>query len=1136
MAATINEIEVFPENDEIEVFPAEETPSLRPEIPSPFGAQPSSEAPRKTPENALELQQFLINQERDILSERAQEREPNKLTPEQTRRLDEGSIAENLMAPLPGLEAPMVTGADVLKKFPGMTEGNAKIVAGVLQTAASAWNFAASPFGAATMPVAALAGAPGLAGVAGKAVLGTFAVEALEAMPEAANQMNAALTSGDPERIAQAGTQLGMTMGVMFGAGKGAASGFKTQPVVESVLERGKASGMERSSATVEQISGRSQPAQALGIVPKETTALQKAIDFFTPPEPVSVPEIRIEKDARLPRLQPYETEKLLASSPEGMARVPVLGALMDPRATAKAAPDVPIITRAYSVHKGRTFAAMWGESQFRNKDLFKADPDTGTISLTNGERGYMSDVIEAEMRDPGSQSITPAQRAWINEEWKPLREDVNKMLEEEGVREIVTEDMSFNRDDYFPRPAIGKRNRSEATPKGQTGGRPGSQPFFEKSRKFPTEFEGARPSEGGKLKEEIIYDPDGISRAMKFIMGAYRAVADHRLANDVKLGGQTVAERFEVLKEKHGDRLALLDEAERGEFESQLREQAAYPIWGKEEALNIAPAFTGRIYPVESANKLRKAYAEDVRGWVRTASTLTGAAKGMMATMDMSAPLVQGAAMFGRHPVRWAKATANSYRALLDPSVMGRMLEKPKYKTAAEEFTQSGGSLLQLEDFLSGMKEGGPATKVPGVGRVVKMTGRAYGVFLDAAKLELWDAWSKGVPKSEWGKVAEAIENSLFMGRMEKIGLNPHRAIGERLMAFAPAYYRGAGGLISTALQRGVSGKIARNMIGGYAAAGALVTVGALLAMDTPWEEIERRLDPTKGTFMKVPIETGDGKRVEVGIGNVLTQLVRLSGQAVDYHTSDKPIDTGVENNPYLRFLRGRSALLPSLGIEIATGRDYFGNRIEIKEAIARRFMPFALQSMFPREESSKGQRVMDSAFSFFGLNAFPESEYAAQLRKLDEASRDKNGKPFLELPLNERALAVKEFKERPDFKKREPTVTDMERFVHINEQREKSLKGRLNEKTRERLDSLGLSTGGYKSSVTVKGVDVPLSHAEQVRYEELLAEEYDRTVKDLPTAMEGLPPNKRDEWWGKYRQQIGESARRKLMTEMLE
>lgn len=1339
----------FVPDDDFGFKPDVESPSEAAVIPFPTDRQPPTQT---GPTNALELEEQNIRERQQQTFDIAREQERANFTPEQIRRLDTGSVAENLMTAPPGVEAPMVTGEQVMQKFPKLSPTTAKAMAGLLQTGAGAWNFMASPVGAATLPVAAMAGAPGLVGLAGKSVLGTFGLEAFAAAPEAIEQFDTAMRSGDPEKIAQTASQLGLIFAVATGATKGtveSAKGIRAQET-SAIASKARMSGLDQSAAALDQlskdvsqqpidrpapdqtvrqgmrpsaesistpeslrrpnevqlteapgaeqvgvvgpssripreivvqaeagvmqalekyqlakqrqaeralrseggaldvsgetfsgmakidpalrtaeqkISARETPLEPTADVPEITTStplkdveqivrdklekrdwasavsvlgqtkaetnvkvLNKLLGvgkesvplsaaermlfeeiwsgalekngikiklgsseagffrlpepvreyfasigkFFTPPSPTAPVEVRIQPGARVPRLQPYEAEKSLASSPQGMARIPGFGKLVDPRARVESPVDSAIITRAYSVSKGKTFAALWGQSQYRSKELFKADKDTGTIPLTNGERGYISDVIESEIRDPGSQKISDAQRTWINDEWLPLLKDVREMLKEEGVTKVQTEDLDFDvANDYFPRPAIGKRNR-EATPSGQTGGRPGADPFFEKSRKYKTEFEGARRSVGEELKEEIIYDPDAISRATKFITGAYRAVADHRLANDASLGGQTVTERFDALKSNDAARLNALPDEARTEAESQLREQAAYPIWGKEEQLHIAPAFTGKIYPIETSSKLRSAYAQESAGWLKKTSTVTAAAKAMAATLDASAPWIQGAAMMGSNPIRWAKTTWNSYRALVDPNVMGKMLEQPKYRQAAEEFSQSGGTLLQLEDFLSGMGEGTVISKIPVYGKAVQASGRSYGAFMDLAKLELWDAWRDATPREQWGKLAEDVENALFMGRMEKIGLNPGQSVAERLMLFAPIYYRGAGGMVTSAMSRGLSGRRMRQMIGGYAAAGGLVTVAAWNALGLSEEEQLRRIDPRNGTFMKVPIPTGDGKRIEVGIGNVLSQLVRLGGRAFDYHEKDKEIDTGVENNPYLQFLSARAAFVPSLAVEIVMGQDYRGNPLTIKEAVVRKFIPFAFQSMFPNEEVPTSQRMLDAAFSAFGLNAFPESEYASQLRKMDDLSRKEKGKPFLDLPIVDRALAVKSFKESPDFKKRDPSVQDMRRFLKINEDREASLKKRIAPEVRTQLDELGLSIGGYKSTVTLQGIDIPLSHKEQERYEELLAESYNEHASNLPKEAATAKPMQRDKWWSNYQEEIRKTARAKLIVEL--
>lgn len=828
--------------------------------------------------------------------------------------------------------------------------------------------------------------------------------------------------------------------------------------------------------------------------------ALQKVKEYFTPPQVGELPEVEIQSGAVLPRLPDYAKEKVIASAPHGMAKVPGLGAIMDTRATAHTPADAAFLARANSVSKGKTFAAMWAQTQWRYKDLFRVEQDTGTFRLANGERGYLSDVIEAELRDPGSQPLTHAQWQWIHNEWKPILDEIRRQLHNEGVSRISTEDMEFDlATDYFPRPAIGKRNRPATGAGGRPAGRPGAKQFFQKSRKFASEQEGARPGTPEAPKEEIIYDPDTISRVTKFISGSYRAIADHRLANDPALGAGTVPD-----------------------------------YWGVGRQTMAGPAFAGKIYPVEIAQKIERQFAQDVRGWVRNTANLTSAAKALMATADVSAPFIQGAAMFGRNPVRWAKATINSYRALTDPNFVAKLMEHPRYKELAEGYSQSGGSLLQLQDFLAGLREGQIATRIPGYGRFLTATGRSYGAFLDLAKLELFDAWKRVTPPSELPRLVETIENSLFMGRMEQAGMNPHRAIGERLLFFAPSYYRGAAGLVSTAFQKGVSGKMARQMLGGYAAASMLVTMSAYLAMGMDWDEIKQRLQPGRGKFLKVPVNLGDGERVEVGFGNILTQIVRLAFQAANYHTINKPIDTGVEANPYLRFLRGRAAFIPGVAIELATGRDYFGRRISAKESLVRHFSPFVFQSMFPRDEASIRQRAGDAAFTFFGLNAYAESEYEKARNQMDLTARKVSGKPFSQLTVPERAKVVYQFKLTPEYKKREPSPTDMERIININAERQANLQKSLGESA-EKLARMGLRVPGYRSTFQYKGVAVPMTERERERYQEILSGLYKTQIGKLnESTVLKSPVPQREKWWSEQAEKIGIEARRRLAGEI--
>lgn len=1003
--------------------------------------------------------------------------------------------------------------------------GVEKVAAGTQQAVVHALDFFTSPVGVATL------GAGALPQIAQKVIAGAFTVSMAKELPNQIVELSEAVKTNDTERIARAATSLGLNA-TFITQGTRAVLAPKTTAAVNEIT-KGEPSAIQEQKATELLQDVRAQPVEVAAEVPAEIRAealrsreqlqeaqplgitpsplLQKVIEYFRPREPGQTPEVRIDTEHRVPRLQPYEAEKQIASAPQGMARVPVLGKLVDARYAAQEPVDQAIIARAYSTSKGNTFAALWAETQNRFADLFPVDKDTGTFALANGERGYLSDVIEAEMAKPGSQPISEGQRSWIRNEWEPLKNDVEAMLREEGVKEVALDEGETVQveNPYFPRPAVGKQTVEEA-PTSVGGGKqiPGAKPFFLKKRLYETEAEGATG------KQKVIYDPDPISRVSRYISGAYRAVADKRLANDPSLGGKTAVERYQLAREQHEPALNQLTGDALVEFEAQLRENAAHPIWLKEATVNLGPAFTGKIYPIEAAQKLQRAYGESSHNWVRNAQTVTDAAKAMKLTADMSAPFTQGLAMMFRHPARWAKAASKSYVSLLKDDVVAKVLENPEYLQAAQEFTQSGGSFLRLQDFMAGAEAGKFATRLPGLGPIIERTGRAYGTFLDLAKLELWRAWGKGAPKEQWPAIAESIENTLFMGRMEQAGLNPGRALGERLMLMAPAYYRGAGGLVATAFQNGVSGKMTRQALASYASGIALTSIASYMLLGLSEEEIERRLNPSSGKFMKVPVMSGDGTNVEVGLGNILSSVVRLLGESVEYHNSDKPIDTGVEQNPYLRFLRAKAAFLPSLGISAATGRDYFGNQTTIKKSLVEAFTPLVIGQLFHNEKASIPQRLEDALFSFFGLQSYPEDKRGLFVRERESLSQSKFKKDYEALSYPQKAVVTKELQGQERFKRDDPTPKQIEAAFARDIERLTRLKAGLTDENRKRIETLGVKIPGYQNTLSVNGVTVPLTEKETERYEGILIEEYNRTIGRLNVGnLEKLPMARRQD-----------------------
>ena len=172
---------------------------------------------------------------------------------------------------------------------------------------------------------------------------------------------------------------------------------------------------------------------------------------------------------------------------------------------------------------------------------------------------------------------------------------------------------------------------------------------------------------------------------------------------------------------------------------------------------------------------------------------------------------------------------------------------------------------------------------------------------------------------------------------------------------------------------------------------------------------------------------------------------------------------------------------------------------------------------------------------FTFFGLNSYPESEYEMNLNKMDNIARKIGGQPFSQLNIPNRAKVVNEFKKSPDYKKREPTPTDMERIIHLNAERQANLQASLGDTANEKLARIGLRVPGYKSTFRVKGVDVPMTERERRRYEELLSQAYRQRISVLqePVLLRKGQVD-REKWWSKVAEDIGVATRQRLIREI--
>lgn len=804
---------------------------------------------------------------------------------------------------------------------------------------------------------------------------------------------------------------------------------------------------------------------------------------------------------------------------------------------------ELATTARSWAVHAAQQIANAWGLAH-QKLQAFVADPKTRDVELANGTRMPISDAVEAEMRKPGSIPFTTEQKAayemWAGKDG--IWEKQLKAMQAEGVKafrddqgnELTIADL--RKEGYFPRPAVPKSafvGFWEAfTGKGGTSSKPGIAPDHRHAREYATEADG--------IAAKVQYDPSFTSRIQKFIRDTNVEIADHRLANDPDLGGQSIAHKavgaaMAKVKPALDALRAAGNDVEADNLERQTVMLAAQGATGN---VHVAPAFKGKMYPEDTKRWIETMYGEGAKG--RITNVIQAGLKemtGLVLGPDFSYTTLQLGKMMFRHPVKWAQTVANGPQTLFNSQHFADLVSRsPRLGDAVKEIVQAGGSIgtppEQAGAFGQG-RSGISALLSRGgmVGRAVAGTydafGRTFGQIMDLAKLHTWIG-TKPTDQAQWPRHIEAIENSLGQGRMEQLGMTPERALLERLFFLAPSYYRAHVKLIQQMGQGGAPGRLARQQVGALAGGVLLTSIGALMAAKKQgWisdDEFEERLNPERGKFLMVPIPLGtSGKTAEVGFGGFYISMIRTVANAVKQ--DDKPTGSSLK-----QFYRGHAGMGPRTAWDLATGKDYLGQPISPQMAAGRALAPLAVQQGL-MGTGTPAQNAADTAGGLIGLRGFPGSDANARHDALRKLAQKEYGKNYGDLTIPEQIKLVRQF-EASASPKPQSSPQAVEQAVAAGQLRQKKLTEAVRPETRAALESLGHKLPTYDTHLTFHGTEVPMTKERQAKYQELLVEEYDRMVGQWPVEkLRAAPQPAREQFMRKSLEAAKERATARLV-----
>lgn len=811
----------------------------------------------------------------------------------------------------------------------------------------------------------------------------------------------------------------------------------------------------------------------------------KKAVDF-NDVEDAGVPWAGTGPDPLPFRYKDYAEEKVDATTARGIGTFPGLSRLFDPRSYKTAPEERVILTNGISKTKAEAGVATWLE-QMKSKERAFAVDDAGQITLADGSKSYMSDVIEAEIENPGSQRLTPGQRAFV-QEWKAINEEGIRYAAANGVKFFLDEDGNPTKidDPHFPRPRTGTVGEENFPKSMAEGAKPGAKQGPFKKRYYETEAEG--------VAAKVKYEADEYNRIGDWLKAVYRSVADQKLADDPALKGRM------------GMRLVPSGIYDKNGYMTYSMVGHG-PGYGEGEVYGV-PALKGRVFSKTTADKLTAFYQNNIPNSMRFAIDINNRMKAIKFTMDVSAPFNQGLLMMYNHPGRWAKATALSYKAWMDDKTLSKYLNIPENAAAAREYVENGGSLVRLQDFLSGAEADKDVTKIKTVDKLIHTSARSMGTFLTIAKVEMYKALKPLAVASgtDLASLAEDVDNMIFSGRMEQIGTTQGRALMERVLFNAPSYLRafsnlaiqGAKGSLKPLDGRDTtfSERATRNAIAGMMLGVGATMFAAYKAQGLSDDEIKERFDPRSGKFFRISIPMGEGKSVEMGYGNVILSFTRLLGDTVEIAQGTKSLRPGVEGNPWLRWLSYRKSPVVDAIWQGFTGKDFQGNDVGALEIAGRSIIPIPLEPMTSKllkNEGTAKTASLETTAQFFGLNAFVKERPS-----LEEAAREKYGKSVGKLTVRERYDLKSTLDALP-----KPSMKDNERATiqatKNQFQRQKEVLSDLSSATQDFLSTNKLALPSFQSGFEVKGKNIPLSYEERKQHQAFVTDEYQKSLDAL-------------------------------------
>lgn len=353
---------------------------------------------------------------------------------------------------------------------------------------------------------------------------------------------------------------------------------------------------------------------------------------------------------------------------------------------------------------------------------------------------------------------------------------------------------------------------------------------------------------------------------------------------------------------------------------------------------------------------------------------------RALMSSMDLSAPLRQG--LFLIHKRAWWSSFFNMFRYAGSTRAFNDLMEGIVNRPSYQQMLQGNLALSNLDTALTQREEAFMSTwaeKIPGIGKLIRASERAYVGFLNKLRADVFDQLLAKLPEGYTEKdlkdIASFINAASGRGNLPKVMQSATPLLNG--LFFSPR-------LIASRLKMSTvlvdprtytsMNPVARNEY-----IKSLVSIGALALLITSLMSLggaETERDPRSSDFGKVrfgntryDILGGEGQYITLGARLFSNSYKTSEGAVKEYGTK-----FGQTNrfDALTKFATNKAAPIPSFVIEYLRGVSATGEKFNADRAVLSRFTPMFVQDVAKAvAEDGLGVGIAKSVPGVFGVGA---------------------------------------------------------------------------------------------------------------------------------------------------------------------